>query len=86
LPSASASPQDHLPGAFLPHRITQTQIFDLDASKDYLEVHPNSLVACENMVKMAELSEAAILHNLRLRYKENQIYVRQHSLSLAHPR
>jgi myosin heavy subunit len=51
-------------------------MFDLDANKEYGEVHPSSMVSCENMVKMSELSEAAILHNLRLRYTDNEIYVR----------
>ena len=55
---------------------TEAQVFELDVTKEYAEVHVNSLVPCENMVKMSELSEAAILHNLRLRYKENDIYVR----------
>ena len=48
----------------------------MDASKEYGEVHASSMTPCENMVKMSELTEAAILHNLRLRYTENDIYVR----------
>ena len=52
------------------------QIFELDAAKEYGEVHASSMTPCENMVKMSELTEAAILHNLRLRYTENDIYVR----------
>ena len=59
------------------------QVFELDAAKEYLEVHLNSLEPCENMVKMSELSEAAILHNLRLRYKSNDIYTYISSILLS---
>lgn len=38
------------------------------------EVSQSSLVPTENMVGMQELSEAAILHNLRLRFEANTIY------------
>lgn len=50
-------------------------MFEVDASKEFAEVHESSLTPCENMVKMTELSEAAILHNLRMRYTDSDIYV-----------
>lgn len=50
------------------------QQYELDVSRSYNEVHPSSLSAVDNMVAMEELSEAAILHNLRLRFDENLIY------------
>jgi myosin heavy subunit len=53
------------------------QVFEISADKNFGEVHESSLKSCENMVQMSELTEAAILHNLRLRYTEDQIYVCQ---------
>ena len=50
------------------------QQYELDVSRSYAEVHPSSLTAVDNMVAMEELSEAAILHNLRLRFDDNLIY------------
>lgn len=55
-------------------RASTGETFELDTNQNYPEVHASSLTHVENMVSMEELSEAAILHNLRLRYSENQIY------------
>lgn len=55
-------------------RTSTNEQYELDVTKEYREVHPSSLKTVENMVAMEELSEAAILHNLRLRFEENLIY------------
>lgn len=52
-------------------------------SKNYPEVHPSSLRPVENMVAMEELSEAAILHNLRLRFTDNLIYTHISSILVS---
>jgi myosin heavy subunit len=41
---------------------------------DYISVLPSSLKPLDNMVYMEELSEAAILHNLKMRFDDNVIY------------
>ncbi len=57
--------------------------YELDVNKNYPEVHPSSLRAVENMVAMEELSEAAILHNLRLRFTDNLIYTHISSILVS---
>ena len=60
------------------------EVFEFDAlHTNFPETHPNSLVATENMVAMSELSEAAILHNLRMRYADNAIYTYISSILLS---
>ena len=59
------------------------QQYELDVSQSYPEVHPSSLRAVENMVAMEELSEAAILHNLRLRFADNLIYTHISSILVS---
>lgn len=39
-------------------------------------MHPSSIHGVEDMSTLAELHEAAIMHNLFLRYKKDSIYVR----------
>ena len=41
---------------------------------DVMEMHPSCLNAVDNMIKLADMSEAAVLHNLRLRYRTDDIY------------
>lgn len=38
-------------------------------------MHPSSIHGVEDMSTLAELHEAAIMHNLFLRYKKDSIYV-----------
>lgn len=57
--------------------------YELDVAQNYREVHPSSLKPVENMVSMEELSEAAILHNLRLRFDENLIYTHISSILVS---
>ncbi len=45
-------------------------------------VQPSSLQPCENMVHLEELNEGAILHNLRMRYEQNDIYVSTHARTM----
>lgn len=39
-------------------------------------MHPSSIHGVEDMSTLAELHEAAIMHNLFLRYEKDNIYVR----------
>lgn len=39
-------------------------------------MHPSSIHGVEDMSTLAELHEAAIMHNLFLRYEKDSIYVR----------
>lgn len=55
-------------------RAASNDQYELDVGAEYREVHPSSLTPVENMVSMEELSEAAILHNLRLRFEVDLIY------------
>lgn len=45
-------------------------------------MHPSSIHGVEDMSTLAELHEAAIMHNLFLRYQKDNIYV-SHSLSVS---
>lgn len=48
--------------------------FAIDENVDLPLVNESSLVDIDNMVEMQDLSEAAILHNLRLRFAKDKIY------------
>lgn len=48
--------------------------YDLDPNKDMPQCNESSLNHVANMVEMEELSEGAILHNLRLRFDDDIIY------------
>lgn len=48
--------------------------FEIDAKVDLPEVSPSSLKPLDNMVGLEDLSEGAILHNLRARFEEDKIY------------
>ncbi len=54
------------------------QLFSLNCVEEYTEVQANSLVSVQNMLKLSELSEGSLLHNLRLRYGQDEIYVCTH--------
>lgn len=41
-------------------------------------MHPSSIHGVEDMSTLAELHEAAIMHNLFLRYQKDNIYVSVH--------
>ena len=44
-------------------------------SGNIMTLHPSSLTACEDMVSLGDMNNAALLHNLRLRYWEDDIFV-----------
>jgi len=44
-------------------------------SGNVMPLHPSSLTACEDMVSLGDMNNAALLHNLRLRYWEDDIFV-----------
>jgi myosin heavy subunit len=50
------------------------EIFELNIDSDLPCVQPSSLKPCENMVSLEELNQGAILHNLRMRYNDDEIY------------
>eukprot|EP01049_Picozoa_sp_SAG25_P007713 SAG25_NODE_647_length_6214_cov_5.107277_1_plen_127_part_00 len=41
-----------------------------------MPLHPSSLTAVEDMVSLGDMNNAALLHNLRPRYWEDEIFVR----------
>ena len=43
-------------------------------SGNIMTLHPSSLTACEDMVSLGDMNNAALLHNLRLRYWEDDIF------------
>ena len=47
--------------------------FTADA-EDVMPMHPSSLSAVDDMVRLGDLNEAAILNNLRLRFRQDDIY------------
>src|SRR4029434_7338658 len=47
-------------------------------------MHPSSVDGVEDMSCLTELHEAAIMHNLHLRYQGNLIYVRTRTRTHAH--
>lgn len=50
------------------------ETYDIKRTPDLVVVHSSSLKPMENMVDLLQLSEASILHDLRLRYYEDHIY------------
>ena len=46
-------------------------------------MHPSSIHGVEDMSTLAELHEAAIMHNLFLRYQKDNIYVSHRSVSIC---
>lgn len=46
-------------------------------------MHPTSVHGVEDMSTLAELHEAAIMHNLFLRYQKDNIYVRHRTVSVC---
>ncbi len=65
---------DLLPGDRIDCRTSLDERFEINLSDEFRPVHPSSLIAIENLVNLEELSEGAILHNLRSRYEKNEIY------------
>ena len=55
--------------------LCRVQMFEVPVSLDLPPVHPSSLVGVANMTALSELTEAAILQTLRVRYGRNDIYV-----------
>ena len=54
-----------------------------DLSRDMVfQMHPSSIQGVEDMSTLAELHEAAIMHNLYLRYQKDLIYVSHGLLDL----
>lgn len=46
-------------------------------------MHPSSIHGAEDMSTLAELHEAAIMHNLFLRYQKDNIYVSDHTMLIT---
>lgn len=46
-------------------------------------MHPTSIDGVADMSTLAELHEAAIMHNLFLRYKRDNIYVSYHTMFIC---
>lgn len=46
-------------------------------------MHPSSIEGVEDMSTLAELHEAAIMHNLFLRYQKDNIYVRHSTVLIC---
>lgn len=46
-------------------------------------MHPSSIEGVEDMSTLAELHEAAIMHNLFLRYQKDYIYVRHSTVLIC---
>ena len=52
------------------------QEFTVEAdSGNVMPLHPSSLTAVEDMVSLGDMNNAALLHNLRLRYWQDEIFV-----------
>ncbi|TMS06556.1 Unconventional myosin-X [Larimichthys crocea] len=56
-------------------KVIYLQKADLNRETVY-PMHPSSVNGVEDMSTLAELHEAAIMHNLFLRYQKDNIYVR----------
>eukprot|EP01029_Cantina_marsupialis_P007646 TRINITY_DN185_c0_g4_i1.p1 TRINITY_DN185_c0_g4~~TRINITY_DN185_c0_g4_i1.p1 ORF type:complete len:2063 (-),score=796.14 TRINITY_DN185_c0_g4_i1:239-6427(-) len=54
-----------------------------DQTKDLVECDPQCLKPIENMVKLNDLNEPAILHDLRLRFEQDDIYTYVSSILIA---
>ena len=64
-------------------RSINNEQFDVPANQNYDDCNITSLRSIDNMVEMEELSEAAILHNLRIRFDENIIYTNISSILVS---
>jgi len=63
-----------LKGNVIDVRTTLDEHYEINIKDELASVHPSSLHHVDNMVNLEELSEGAILHNLRQRYDGNLIY------------
>ena len=62
-------------GKVIQCRSANNEQFDIPSNVEYDMVQSmGALRSVDNMVELEELSEAAILHNLRLRFDDNVIY------------
>ena len=55
--------------------ISNVQDVDLDGEQPLVSCHEDSLHAVEDLVTLPDCCEPALLHNTRLRYWVDQIYV-----------
>lgn len=48
-------------------------------------MHPSSVEGVEDMIRLGDLNEAGMVHNLLIRYQQHKIYVSVKSLESAPP-
>jgi myosin heavy subunit len=85
----------HLTEAYIPVQMMEQQgdkitvrnsfdeQFQINLNDNLNPVHQKSLLSLDNLVDLEELSEGAILHNLRCRYEKNIIYTYISSIVLS---
>ena len=61
-------------GAVAELKDQQGRLYQQVPAKECHPMHESSLVPVANMVELGDLNEAAILHNLRVRYREGDTY------------
>ncbi len=48
-------------------------------------MHDSSIDGVEDMIQLGDLSEAGIMHNVAIRYKNREIYVSRYIISIVKP-
>lgn len=68
-----AAPQGSLCPLFQEHWIRAEDLATLSP------MHPNSVQGVDDMIRLGDLNEAGMVHNLLTRYRQHKIYVSPHS-------